>query len=140
MTDSLVYFYYFISYNHILPKTEGDVRLVNGNDVNQGRVEIFQNNTWGSVCDTDWDSNDAQVTCRQLGLPHAGAMAVTGGRFGEGTGPIWLSELQCNGTEDALVDCAKSTDWQSNDCEHVHDAGVVCSGKLTLIFPEKIHF
>lgn len=47
---------------------EGDVRLMDGSDAKEGRVEICRNNTWGTVCDNGWDNNDARVVCYQLGF------------------------------------------------------------------------
>ena len=49
----------------------------------------------------------------------------TGARFGEGVGTVWLNNVQCNGTERALKDCAASSSGV-NSCAHAQDAGVRC--------------
>jgi len=43
------------------------VRLVNGNSVREGRLEVYHNRTWGTVCDDDFNNVDARVACRSLG-------------------------------------------------------------------------
>ena len=51
--------------------TQGAIRLQGGTAIS-GRVEICNNNIWGTVCDKQWNSVDARVTCVQLGLPSSG--------------------------------------------------------------------
>ena len=45
----------------------GDIRVVNGSNPLEGRLEICINNAWGTVCRDSFSSDDAQVACRQLG-------------------------------------------------------------------------
>ena len=47
---------------------EGTIRL-QGGTATEGRVEICNNDVWGTVCDDDWDITDVRVACFQLGLP-----------------------------------------------------------------------
>ena len=46
---------------------EGDIRLVGGSYLWQGRVEIFLSGVWGTMTDDSAYSEDAGVVCRQLG-------------------------------------------------------------------------
>ena len=55
---------------------QGDVRLEGSSVANQGRVEICNNNVWGTVCDDSWDNTDARVACRQLGLPSSSKQTI----------------------------------------------------------------
>ena len=48
----------------------GTLRLVGGRSLNEGRVEICIDGVCGTVCDDYWDSSNARVVCRQLGLPY----------------------------------------------------------------------
>ena len=92
-------------------------------------MEICSGGVWGTVCDTLWGAADAQVVCRQLGYQSDGAVARTGAYFGQGTGPIQLSNAQCIGTEAFLQNCTHST---ANSCTHGNDAGVTCPSKKVL--------
>lgn len=46
--------------------SDGDIRLVGGDSSNEGRVEVCVNQAWGTVCDHNWNSEDANVVCGQL--------------------------------------------------------------------------
>ena len=52
--------------------TQGAIRLAGGANDMTGRVEICNNDVWGTVCDDFWGTPDAQVACRQLGFSATG--------------------------------------------------------------------
>ena len=102
-----------------------------------GRVEIFHNGTWGTVCDDGWDLTDAHVVCRQLGYPGAEKAMIQGDGVLTGTGQIWLDEVNCNGNESFLADCSH-LGWGIENCYHKEDAGVKCLGEHLLYFCKRV--
>ena len=54
---------------------DGDIRLVGGS-LSAGRVEICSSGVWGTLCDSGWNNPDAEVVCRQLGLPYRGGYST----------------------------------------------------------------
>ncbi|XP_038045824.1 deleted in malignant brain tumors 1 protein-like isoform X2 [Patiria miniata] len=100
-----------------------NIRLVDGGDTFQGRVEVYVDGAWGTVCDDEWDINDASVVCRQLGYTRA--ISAPGlASFGAGSVPIALDDVRCTGGESRLQDCESAS---TNNCNHNEDAGVVCA-------------
>ena len=104
-----------------------DFRLAGGSWNGEGRVEVFYNGEWGTVCDDGWDMNDARVICEELGYADA-VSAPLYAHFGAGSGQIWLDNINCAGSEDSIVNC-QHNGWGSHNCNHNEDASVVCSSK-----------
>ncbi|KFP24998.1 Macrophage receptor MARCO, partial [Colius striatus] len=95
------------------------IRIAGGG--NRGRVEVFHQGTWGTICDDDWGIQDANVACRMLGYSRASATFTATA----GTGQIWLDDMNCRGDESSIFTCPKSA-WGVNNCSHSEDAGLEC--------------
>ena len=79
---------------------------------------------WGTICNHNWDLEDATVACRQLGY----SKAISADRitcYGEESRKSWMDDLRCRGNEIGLQYCAFSG-WGNNYCLHFEDAGVTC--------------
>ena len=97
-----------------------------------GRVEVLYSGLWGTICSDYWGLPDADVVCHQLGYDGA-LRAVRNAAFGQGTGPIWLDDVQCVGNERSISHC-NHLGLGVHNCRHYKDAGVVCrpAGNLAI--------
>ena len=86
---------------------------------------MYHNGEWGTVCDDGWDLDDAQVVCRELGFGQA-IEARSHAYYGQGSGRIWLDNVNCVGRELAIENCSHGG-WEIEDCYHSEDAGVKCA-------------
>lgn len=106
------------------PPTEPAVpiRLADGFSPYEGRLEVYMNGKWGTVCDDMWSLTDADVACRQLGF--GSALSVRGSTYGEGSGRILMDDVECTGTETTLISCQYS---MTHNCRHAEDVGIICN-------------
>lgn len=105
------------------------VRLADSNTSCSGRVEFYYNHQWGSVCDTNFGTDEADVICGQLDCGRA-ASVHGDAYFGEGYGPIWLDKVDCTGSEASVTECSNDG-FATHSCDHGDDVGVICEGEHT---------
>ncbi|XP_038657075.1 uncharacterized protein LOC119968049 [Scyliorhinus canicula] len=110
------------------------LRLANGANNCSGRVEVFHEGVWGTVCNHSWDAKDGTVVCRHLGCGFV--QSVPGIlTYGRGSGPIWLKNVACVGTESSLWLCSLDSTYRWSSCQHHKDAAVQCTER-----PERPYF
>ncbi|KAG9259735.1 deleted in malignant brain tumors 1 protein-like, partial [Astyanax mexicanus] len=101
------------------------VRLVDGDGFCSGRLEVKTHQSWSTMCETDFDRQDAEVVCRELGC--GTPLTLQGALFGEGTHPFGTREFQCKGSEKSLVTCSISS-REEHTCKHGSAVGLTCKG------------
>ena len=92
-----------------------------------GRLEVYYNSEWGTVCDDSWGSSDATVACRQMGFDSVSDSDSS--LFGSGASSqrIRLDDLTCSESELQLDDCSHAGIGIHN-CDHSEDVGIICRG------------
>ena len=104
--------------------------MAGGSSKADGRVEVYINGKWGTVCGRGWDPLESKVVCQQLGYKRVNRTYSNTSQhnFGEGTGQSWFRDLRCTGSEANLLQCPHS-DIGTSGCPHSHDVGVVCTNE-----------
>ncbi|XP_064369534.1 antigen WC1.1-like [Dromaius novaehollandiae] len=102
------------------------LRLAGGSSCT-GRLEVFYNGTWGSVCANGTSPATAAVVCQQLGCGAGGRLSPTPTTT-QGSGPAWLAWVQCELGADSLWHCP-SAPWQLQPCDSPGDTHILCDGE-----------
>merc|ERR1719436_1667721 len=94
----------------------------------KGRVELYRNGQWGTLCGHYWWDNQrgAENICNQLGYSEGTKYTAPGG-----SGPIQTGNRLCNGGETDILDCPLRR-GELTGCTHDHDQGVHCTGDRDL--------
>ncbi|XP_023207452.1 scavenger receptor cysteine-rich type 1 protein M130-like [Xiphophorus maculatus] len=107
------------------------VRLVQGTNRCSGRLEVKTNQSWSSVCEKDFDLQDAEVVCREIGC---GPPSVhQGSLYGEAEAPVGSREFLCEGSESALLNCSSRKSSGRNSCSPGQAVGLTCSDNIRLV-------
>ena len=81
------------------------VRLVNGSESSEGRVEVYYKGNWGSICDDTFDDKDATVVCRSLGYLNGTTEGNKAPKwFGQGL-RYAIYGIHCKGYERSIYQC-----------------------------------
>ncbi|XP_071958691.1 neurotrypsin-like [Antedon mediterranea] len=99
-----------------------DIRLVDGYSAESGRVEVYYNGEWATVCDDGWSMTNSEIVCRQLGYSGAHYYYTS---HGNEHSTILLDGVECNGYESNLAECYHSG-FGNHDCSHSEDIAVEC--------------
>jgi hypothetical protein len=93
------------------------------------RLETLYNGVWGSVCGEDWGPHSTRTMCKALGLPGSGRVKFNfvSGAMGTGSkGHVWLSKVQCKGSEGDVADC-KHSGFGKHTCGHYNEVRAWCA-------------
>ena len=128
---------------------DGEVRLVNGSQPHEGRVEVCFNETWGTICDNispyEWNTSQANVVCKHLGYTEAckklyltNLLTLTASdwisynysdssthSFGNGSAPINIADVYCKGFESNLAECVFTSGIRNCDGSQYYRIGII---------------
>ncbi|XP_030053584.1 CD5 antigen-like [Microcaecilia unicolor] len=102
------------------------LRLSEGPHACAGRLEVFHEAQWGTVCNDHWQQKNTEVVCQELGCGSPEPLKKRQRRLASATGPIWLDDVVCSGEERTFQNCRHRV-WGYHDCTHREDIYISCS-------------
>lgn len=117
-----------------------DIRLRGGKRDSEGRLEVFYNGQWGSVCgiENDFSKKEGTVACRMLGYRGDNVVVRRNGYYGSVTGKVWLDRLSCTGNESSLFTCQGPYNWGLTSCKVSETVGMDCLPEQAPILPVRL--
>lgn len=107
------------------------LRLVNGSGC-AGRLEVFYNGTWGSICSNRMSQLTAVTVCKHLNCGDGGEIERDF-KYGRGSGPTWLDHIECTEQHSSLWQC-QSDPWDPQSCDNrAEETHISCTGKYNCI-------
>ncbi|MXQ98556.1 hypothetical protein E5288_WYG002193 [Bos mutus] len=103
------------------------LRMVNEDQQCAGRLEVFYNGTWGSVCCSPVEDITLSVICREPGCGDSGTLNSSVA-LRKGSRPRWVDGIRCQKTDTSLWQCP-SDPWKYSSCSPKEEAYISCAGR-----------
>ncbi|RDD45646.1 Deleted in malignant brain tumors 1 protein [Trichoplax sp. H2] len=118
------------------PAFEGDLRLQDGRKITEGRIEIYHNNQWNTICGSATSGNIGKAACNQLQYSYV--QTVYNAYFGTGTASALILSSNCSVNATNTRNCTfRNVVSASSECNHGSDIGVICSSTSCEPYPCK---
>eukprot|EP00286_Rhodomonas_abbreviata_P018130 CAMPEP_0181305788 /NCGR_PEP_ID=MMETSP1101-20121128/9930_1 /TAXON_ID=46948 /ORGANISM="Rhodomonas abbreviata, Strain Caron Lab Isolate" /LENGTH=556 /DNA_ID=CAMNT_0023411755 /DNA_START=170 /DNA_END=1837 /DNA_ORIENTATION=- len=91
------------------------------------RLETYFAGQWGTICGRNFGVENAKTLCKAFGFPAGGKSHTTYGEFTKHE-RIWLTDVNCLGTEGDVGDCNHAPWGVALKCHHKDDVGLCCFG------------
>ncbi|KAK2510492.1 hypothetical protein Q9233_017687, partial [Columba guinea] len=122
-----------------LPVSGGEfvaLRLENSGGCS-GRLQVFYNGTWGSVCSNSMTPDTVSLVCKELGCGDGGSLEADL-PYGRVSGPAWLDYVQCEKGTSSFWQCP-STPWDPQSCDDLREeTHITCNGRRPEMPPEPL--
>ena len=103
------------------------VRLADGKDQYSGRVEIYRNGVWGTVCNSNWTETNGRIVCQQLFDIRSVEIDLS---VSAGAGPILMDNVDCSSGQTNLLACSHNG-FGFHNCGHLEDVRIKCKPGLS---------